>query len=69
MRVVGTLSNESYAKRLSSYLKRNGINNSCEMTFDPASGHMSYPLWVHDEDKIDMARVILERFEKNPADS
>ena len=68
MRIVGTIANEHHAQRLSSYLKRNGINNSCEMTFDPSSSNMSYPLWVHDGDQIDMARVIFERFEKNPAD-
>ncbi|MDE3046020.1 MAG: rhomboid family intramembrane serine protease [Verrucomicrobiota bacterium] len=66
MRLIGTLSNESSARRLSTYLKRNGVLNSCEMTFDASTGHMSYPIWIHDEDQMEMARNIFDRFQREP---
>jgi GlpG protein len=68
MRVIGTISNEMQARRFSAFLKRNKIDNSCEMNFDAATGAMSYPIWVHEEDAMAKAMVAFERFQKNPAD-
>ncbi len=68
MRIIGTLSNENHARRFCAYLKREQIATSCEMTFDTTNGHMSYPIWVHDEDKIEQAAGLFNEFEKNPSD-
>ncbi len=63
--MVGTLLNENLAHRLSHYLANQGIANKCEVTFDSATGHMSYQLWVHDEDRLAEAFSIMEEFQKN----
>lgn len=68
MRVVGTISHENQARRFSHYLTTQHIANSCEVSFDPASGQMSYQIWVHDEDKIDVANALFEKFQKSPFD-
>lgn len=69
MRSIGTLSNENHARRFSLYLASINIANNCEVIFDAASGHMSYQLWIHDEDKIEAASIALQEFEINPSDS
>ena len=69
MRSIGTLSNENQARRLSFYLKRNKIENSCEVSFDPQNGSMSYQIWVHDEDQIDKASAAFQRFQSSPSDA
>ena len=68
MRVVGALPHENYARRFSAYLTKLGILNSSEVSFDPATGQMSYPIWIYEEDKIGEAAVLLAEFEKNPMD-
>jgi GlpG protein len=68
MRIIGTLLNENLARKFCAYLKRQKIETSCEMSFDPANGHMSYPIWVKDEDQIHKAADLLTSFEKNPND-
>lgn len=69
MRLIGTLNNENDARRLSSYLKRGGIENNCDVAFDAQSGHMSYQLWVHDEDKMAEAQNAFGRFIESPSDA
>lgn len=69
MRMVGTLSNENLAHRLSNYLASRGIANKCEVTFDAATGHMTYHLWVHDEDNLAEAFAAFKEFEKSPSNS
>lgn len=66
MRLIGTLQNENDARRLSFYLKRKGIETNCDVSFDVNTGHMSYQLWVHDEDKIPEAQLDFEKFLKEP---
>lgn len=68
MRVVGTLSHENHARRLAQFLTSQGIGNNCEVSFDSANGHMSYQIWIHDEDKLGEAQALLAEFEKNPTD-
>lgn len=68
MRLIGTLLNENQARRFCAYLEVEKIDHSCEMTFDPATGHMSYPIWVKDEDLIDKAAALFSQFQSNPAD-
>ncbi|HSX38179.1 MAG TPA: rhomboid family intramembrane serine protease [Chlamydiales bacterium] len=67
MRLIGTLSNESYARRIATYLKQKGIDSNCEVSFDTQTGQMAYHLWVLDEDKIEAASVDFVRFQKEPA--
>ncbi|MES2273444.1 MAG: hypothetical protein V4487_04575, partial [Chlamydiota bacterium] len=64
MRSVGALSNENLANRLASYLKSKGIANSCEVSFEAQTGHMTYQIWVHDEDRIAEAADMFDRFVK-----
>lgn len=68
MRIVGTLSHENHARRLSNYLISQGISNNCEVNFDALHGHMSYQIWIHEEDKIKEATAIFVEFERNPSD-
>jgi GlpG protein len=68
MRLIGTLSNENLANRLSLFLSFRGINNTCEGSFEPATGSMSYAVWIHEDDQIPQATEILGRFQKNPSD-
>lgn len=67
MRSVGTFSNEDQARRFSNYLVHQGMNNSCDVSFDAASGHMTYQIWIHDEDKITLAMALFQEFQQNPA--
>ena len=69
MRLVGTLQNENDARRLAGYLKRKGIENNCDVSFDAQSGHMSYQLWVHDEDRIHEAQSAFDQFMAGPANA
>ena len=68
MRLIGTVNNEIHAKRISSYLKVKGIENSSDVAFDPQSSQMSYSIWVLDEDRILEAAADFERFQKTPSD-
>lgn len=68
MRIIGTLSHENEARRLTNYLTSQGIANNCEVAFDAATGQMSYKIWIREEDKIREAASILADFQKNPTD-
>lgn len=68
MRLIGTLSHEDEAMRLSAYLDKIGIAHNCEGQISASEGHLLYQLWVHDEDRIDEASAVFEAFEKNPED-
>src|SRR5690349_4040186 len=69
MRLIGTLSNESYARRIVSYLKQKGIDTNCEISFDARTGQMSYQLWIFDEDQIAAASADFSRFQKEPSNA
>jgi GlpG protein len=69
MRLIGTLQNENDARRLAGYLKRQGIENNCDVSFDAQSGHMSYQVWVHDEDRMDEAQAAFEKFVESPSNA
>jgi len=68
MRVIGTLSHENHARRFSKYLEGQGISNTCEVSFEPTSGEMSYTLWIHDEDKLADASAEFKEFQTQPMD-
>lgn len=66
MRLIGTLLNENDMRRLSLFLKRKGIETNCDISFDANTGHMSYQIWVHDEDRIAEAQMDFTRFSEEP---
>ena len=68
MRLIGTLPNENQAHRFTAYLKRKGIEANCEVSFDAQTEHLSYHLWVHDEDQIGPASAAFEHFLTKPND-
>jgi GlpG protein len=61
MRQIGNIHNESQARLFSNYLYAKGINNEVE-TEAPGK----WVLWVHDEDHLNQATEMWERFLKNP---
>ncbi len=67
--MIGTLQNENDARRFSGYLTRKGIDNNCDVSFDAGSGHMSYQLWVRDEDKIAEAAQDFDQFVQQPSNA
>jgi GlpG protein len=69
MRLIGTLQNENDARRLASHLTRKGISNNCDVAFDAQSGHMSYQLWVLDEDRLNEAQGDFDQFLERPSNA
>ena len=67
MRLIGTFSNETQARRLSSYFKGKGIESNCDIAFESQTGQLAYHLWVLDEDRIKEAASDLDRFLKTPS--
>lgn len=67
MRLIGILSNENDARKVGSYLSKEGIANRCEVSFDPHTNHMSYQIWVHDEDSLASAAKALQEFKRDPS--
>ncbi len=68
MRIVGTLNNENDARRFVNYLTSVGVGSNCEVSFDPVTNHMSYQVWIHEEDKIAKAAADFAEFQKHPLD-
>ncbi|MDE3047623.1 MAG: rhomboid family intramembrane serine protease, partial [Verrucomicrobiota bacterium] len=68
MRQIGTLSHENHARRIANYLTQQGIANRLEVSFDSQNGHMSYQLWIQEEDRLKEAAELFAEFEKNPTD-
>ncbi len=64
MRLIGTLENEESLLRLSSFLKRKGIEIQTDSFFDVNTGHLCYQVWVLDEDRIEEAERDLAEFAK-----
>ena len=69
MRLIGHLDNENDAKRLTHFLKTKGMETHCDGFFDPNTGHMSYSIWVYEEDKIDDAQKEFAQFLQQPTHS
>ena len=67
MRLIGTLGNENEARRFATYLKQQGIDANCEVAFDAQTGHLSYHLWIVNEDQINVASEALKRFQETPS--
>lgn len=66
MRLIGTLKSEAEAHRLSIYLKKQGMENSCEPSFDSQTGHVDYQIWMHDEDRLRVAEQIFREYQQYP---
>lgn len=66
MRLIGHVDHEDDALKISEFLKRKGIETSCEGSFDSLSGQMSFQIWAHDEDRLDEAKKELLKFKKDP---
>ncbi len=62
MRLIGTVPNESQARRFSAYLLERGIENRCEASPDHCQ------IWVADEDRLAEAAEELKQFCANPSD-
>jgi GlpG protein len=69
MRLIGHLDNENDARRLTHFLKTKGIETNCDGAFDGMTGHMSYSIWVYDEDKWDDAQKEFAQFARKPTDA
>ncbi len=69
MRQVGTLAHENHARKLICYLTSQGIGCKCDVAFEPQNGHMSYQIWIQDEDRIGEAEKIFAEFEKDPTNA
>lgn len=67
MRLIGTLQNENDARKIASYLKRKGIDNHCDVSFDAQTGFMLYQIWVIDEDKLFEAARDFQTFSEVPS--
>src|SRR5207237_6685789 len=52
----------------SAHLKHVEIDNQYEVAFDPVTGHTTYSVWIHEEDKIDRAKSVYDDFVQNPSD-
>jgi len=62
MRQIGSITDETEAKRFGDYLLSAGMKNTVEQ------GSQGWDVWVEDDDKLDAARAELESFRANPGD-
>lgn len=69
MRVIGTLPNENEARQFTAYLKAQGIECNCEIVFNQETQHLTYQLWIHNEDEIAPAASALQKFQNDPTNS
>lgn len=74
MRLIATLDNEKYARKFSTYLSSESIDNKLEITINTDWGSSDYGkvtcyLWVISEEQTDDAIELLEQFQNNPEDA
>jgi GlpG protein len=62
MRQIGTLENETSARRFTAYLLTQGIDAHADQGMD------QWQIWVRDEDQRDRGREELQQFVENPSD-
>lgn len=67
MRLIGNFSSEESARRFALLLEQQGIENSCDVSFDAPSGHISYQIWVHNEDRLGEAEATYLEFMAPPS--
>lgn len=68
MRLIGHLPNLESTKIFSSFLLRESIENQWEKEVDK-NGSVTFSLWVHNEDQVEVATKWLTEFSKNPSNS
>lgn len=68
MRLIGVLHNQNDARAFTYYLKRQGIDATCEPSMEMNTVQMTYQCWVHDEDQIEKAQAGFLKFKENPSD-
>lgn len=61
MRQIGHLPDETQARLFGDYLFARGIRNQVE-----ADSPAGWVVWVHDDDQLEEARGLLEKFRRNP---
>lgn len=69
MRLIGSIPSETHAQRFSAYLESKGIANQCELALDSDSKTIVGQIWVADEDKLEEAKRLLQKFQENPSDA
>ncbi len=68
MRLIGVLHNQNDARRFSKYLKKQGIDATCEASLEVETDQITYQCWVHDEDQIEKALADFLKFKEHPSD-
>lgn len=66
MRNIGSFPDQALAKRFSQFLRAQGIENTCEISFNKAKGQVICAIWVHEEDQKDKADKYFQEFSINP---
>lgn len=71
MRLIYTTDDQRLALKFSEFLKREGIDNQCEIQTNrdwgsPDYGDVKCLVWVVDEDQVELAHRWIEEFEINP---
>lgn len=69
MRILTEFHDQKMARLFSAFLRKEGINNTCEVSLDRSKEQVTCVLWVHDEDDIPTAKQYLSEYEKNPQDT
>lgn len=68
MRLIGEIKEEKEAYAFYSILAKNGIDSSYEAHVNSENQEKSFSIWVYEEDRIEEASALLERFKLNPGD-
>ncbi|MBN2479421.1 MAG: rhomboid family intramembrane serine protease [Parachlamydiales bacterium] len=69
MRLLIAFDEDNLARKFSSFLQKNKIENTLEPNFDVKQKKTLFNLWVHSEDEFAKAKVFLQDFLKNPQDN
>ena len=68
MRIITSFEKENVARRFSMYLQKMDIKNTIDVDIDDTTKKFSYQIWVHEEDKIDVAQKYLDEFHEKSND-
>ncbi len=66
MRLLKKFEKEKLARKFSYFLQKEEIESTIEMDMDEKTSKFFYDLWIHDEDKLQIAESYLQEFEKDP---
>jgi len=69
MRLIYTFDDEKEAVNFSSFLSKEGVENSIENEFDPVSKKPVFQLWILNEDDVKKTEQWLEEYKKDPKNS